>query len=90
VAINGTDLQILGSLEAKIDRLSEDVAEVRKEQKEVAAKAITLVVQMSYVDALREKVQDLENWRAYQKGWVAAAGLAGGLIGWLLSLLTRK
>lgn len=66
------------------------VTEVRLDQKELASKTVQLTTQMEYLDSQEGRIQDLEKTKAYLAGWVAAAGLVGGITGWLASLISHK
>ena len=69
--------------------LMDAVAEVRKDQKEVASKAVQLATEMTFSASHERRIQDLERYKAYVLGWMAAAGLAGGLAAWVINLVMR-
>ena len=83
-------MQLLGSLEGKLDMLIGAVQEVRNDQKEVASKAVQLATQMTFIDSHERRIQDLEKYRSYVLGAIAAAGVLGGAVAWVINLLAHS
>ncbi len=87
---NGSEAQTLGVIEGKLDMLIASASESRSDQKQLAAKAVELATQMQFAESHERRIQDLERTKAYLTGWVAAAGLIGGIGGWAIGLITHK
>ena len=90
---NGSDSQVLGQIEGKLDMLRELVTEVRNDQKEVAGQTVALAGQINGVADHEKRIQQLERDKSYVRGWIAGAaalgGMAGATMSWILNLLTH-
>jgi hypothetical protein len=83
--------QALGAIEGKLDMVIELVAEVRKDQKDVAGKAVELATQMRASSDHEKRIQELERDKSYAKGVTAViSALFGAISGWLFSLLPHN
>lgn len=83
----------MGRFEGKLDMILDIMKSVQADAKTVGDKVVELATKANYVESHERRIQALEQSRSYALGWVAAAGMLGGLVGtvimFVLNLVKR-